>query len=64
MDPEATVDLMARLIRLTPALDDADYIRCIVDNNPKVPSRIKALIEGGGESPAPELRGMARRLVS
>ncbi len=62
MGPEATVDLMARLIRLTPALDDADHIRCIVDNNPKVPSRIKALIEGGGQSPAPELADMARRL--
>lgn len=62
MGPEATVDLMARLVRLTPALDDADHVRCIVDNNPKVPSRIKALIEGGGESPAPELKDMARRL--
>lgn len=62
MGPEATVDLMARLIRLTPALDDADHIRCIVDNNPKIPSRIKALIEGGGASPVPELQDMARRL--
>lgn len=62
MGPEATVDLMARLIRLTPALDDADHVRCIVDNNPKVPSRIKALIEGGGASPVPELQDMARRL--
>lgn len=62
MGPEATVDLMARLIRLTPALDDADHVRCIVDNNPKVPSRIKALIEGGGASPVPELQDMAMRL--
>lgn len=62
MGPGATVDLMARLIRLTPALDDADHVRCIVDNNPKIPSRIKALIEGGGESPVPELQDMARRL--
>ncbi|WP_045218539.1 aspartate/glutamate racemase family protein [Desulfonatronum thioautotrophicum] len=62
MGPEATVDLMTRLIRLTPALDDADHVRCIVDNNPKVPSRIKALIEGGGASPVPELQDMARRL--
>lgn len=62
MGPEATVYLMSRLIRFTPALDDADHVRCIVDNNPKVPSRIKALIEGGGVSPAPELQDMARRL--
>lgn len=62
MGPEATVDLMQRLIRLTPAVDDIDHIRCIVDNNPKVPSRIKAIIEGTGESPAPCLADMARRL--
>ncbi|EFI34502.1 aspartate racemase [Desulfonatronospira thiodismutans ASO3-1] len=62
MGPEATVDLMSRVIRLTPALDDADHIRCIVDNNPKVPSRIKALIDGAGESPVPELQDMARCL--
>ena len=42
MGPEATVDLMARIIKVTPAVDDGDHIRMIVDNNPKVPSRIKA----------------------
>lgn len=62
MGPEATVDLMQRIIRLTPALDDADHIRCIVDNNPKVPSRIKAIIEGGGEDPGPCMAEMGRRL--
>ncbi len=62
MGPEATVDLMGRIIRLTPALDDADHIRCIVDNNPKVPSRIKALIERTGEDPGPCMADMGRRL--
>ena len=62
MGPEATVDLMQRIIRLTPALDDADHIRCIVDNNPKVPSRIKAIIEGDGEDPGPCMADMGRRL--
>ena len=64
MGPEATVDLMQRIIRLTPALDDADHIRCIVDNNPKVPSRIKAIIEGDGEDPGPCMADMGRRLES
>ena len=64
MGPEATVDLMQRIIRLTPALDDADHIRCIVDNNPKVPSRIKAIIEGDGEDPGPCMADMSRRLES
>jgi len=62
MGPEATVDLMQRIIRLTPAMDDKDHIRCIVDNNPKVPSRIKAIIEGGGEDPGPVMADMGRRL--
>ena len=62
MGPEATVDLMQRIIRLTPVKDDIDHIRCIVDNNPKVPSRIKAIIEGDGEDPAPVMADMGRRL--
>ncbi|MCK5517236.1 MAG: aspartate/glutamate racemase family protein [Desulfobulbaceae bacterium] len=64
MGPEATVDLMQRIIHLTPALDDIDHIRCIVDNNPKVPSRIKAIIEGSGEDPAPCMTDMGKRLES
>jgi aspartate racemase len=64
MGPAATVDLMKRVIDLTPAGDDADHIRMIVDNNPGVPSRIKALIEGTGENPGPCMADMARRLES
>lgn len=64
MGPEATVELMRRIIAVTPARDDADHIHLLVDNNPKVPSRIKALIEGTGEDPAPTLIDMARRLES
>lgn len=62
MGPEATVELMRRIIAATPAVDDVDHIHVIVDNNPKVPSRIKALIEGGGDDPAPVIAAMARRL--
>ncbi len=64
MGPEATVDLLQRVINLTPALDDKDHIRCIVDNDPKIPSRIKAIIEGKGEDPSPYLARMARQLES
>jgi aspartate racemase len=64
MGPEATVDLQKRVIRATPAEDDADHIRMIVDNNPQIPSRIKALIEGTGESPVPCLQEMARKLAA
>jgi len=59
MGPEATV----RIIANTPALDDADHIRCIVDNNPKIPSRIRAILQGGRENPGPVMAEMARRLA-
>ncbi len=62
MGPQATVDLMQRIIRLTKVLDDIDHIRCIVDNNPKIPSRIKAIIEKDGEDPGPCMADMAKRL--
>jgi len=62
MGPEATVLLMQKVIAAVPAADDADHVPLIVDQNPQVPSRIKRLIEGTGEDPAPILEAMARRL--
>ncbi|MCP3855388.1 MAG: amino acid racemase [Actinomycetia bacterium] len=62
MGPEATIDLMRRVVEATPAGDDIDHVRMLVDNNPKVPSRIEALIEGTGETPVPHLVDMARGL--
>ena len=64
MGPEATVDFMRRVIRATPANDDCDHIRMIVDNNPKIPSRIKALIDRSGKSPGPAMVEMAVNLAS
>jgi aspartate racemase len=62
MGPEATVLLMQKVIDATPAVDDADHVPLIVDQNPQVPSRIARLIEGTGADPAPVLVAMARRL--
>lgn len=62
MGPEATVLLMQRIIAATSAHDDADHVPLLVDQNPQVPSRIAALIEGTGADPAPVLIAMARRL--
>lgn len=53
MGPAATVDLMQRIIDATPADDDKDHFRVLVDNNSQIPSRIAALIDKTGESPAP-----------
>lgn len=62
MGPDATVAFMQRVIDATPAQDDIDHVHLLVDNNPKVPSRIKALIDGDGENPGPVIAEMARRL--
>ena len=62
MGPLATVELLRRVVEMTPAQDDCDHIHMVVDNNPNVPSRIAALIEGDGVSPEAELCRMACRL--
>ena len=64
MGPDATVDIMRRILAKTPARVDEDHLRLLVDLNPRVPSRIKALIEETGPSPAPVLIEMARGLIN
>lgn len=61
MGPAATVDLMARIIAATPAGGDAGHLRLLVDSNPAVPDRNRA-IAGEGPSPGPALAAMARGL--
>src|ERR1700744_4565014 len=62
MGPEATVEFLRRIVAATPADDDADPIHVLVDNNPKIPSRLAAIVEGTGEDPLPTLIGMAKGL--
>lgn len=62
MGPAATVEFMRRLVAATPAADDIDHLHVLIDNNPKIPSRIAALIEGTGADPAPTLCEMAKGL--
>ena len=62
MGPAATVEFMRRVIEATPARDDSDHVHLIVDNNPHIPSRIAALLEGGGADPGPALAAIAQRL--
>jgi aspartate racemase len=64
MGPQATILVMQKLLESVPALDDADHIPLIVDQNPQVPSRISRLIEGTGDDPGPVLVRMARGLVA
>ncbi len=59
MGPEATILLMQKVLASVAARDDADHVPLIVHQNPQVPSRIAALIEGQGADPGPVLRQMA-----
>ena len=61
MGPDATVDFMARVLALTPASGDHDHIRMLVDQDPKIPNRQRAIL-GTGESPGPRLAAIASRL--
>lgn len=63
MGPQATVELMQRIVARTPAKIDQEHIRCIVDNNGAVPNRTNAIM-GNGPSPGPVLADMARRLTA
>ena len=61
MGPEATVDFMARVLALNDADRDQDHVRLLVDQNPKIPSRQQAILDGAA-SPEPCLAAMAARL--
>ncbi|MDH3590048.1 MAG: amino acid racemase [Gammaproteobacteria bacterium] len=61
MGPEATVDFMAEVLAATPANEDQDHLRMLVDQNPQLLSRQLALAGKGG-SPGPQLAAMARGL--
>lgn len=62
MGPQATIEFMKRVMNHTNAHDDIDHLRMIVDSNPKVPSRIAAIIEKKGGEPGVVLAEMAKGL--
>ena len=61
MGPEATIDLFHKIVKLTPAKKDQEHLRVIIDNNPKIPDRTRAILYGG-ENPLPELIKTAQNL--
>lgn len=62
MGPAATVDFLAKVVRLTPACRDQEHIPVLVASLPQVPDR-SAAIMGRGPSPLPALLGNLRILV-
>jgi aspartate racemase len=62
MGPQATLDLMAKVMSITPTQSEKDHLRMLVDCNPKVPDRVASIL-GRGPDPAPVLVEMAQGLV-
>ena len=54
MGPEATVYLFDLIVKMTDAKKDQEHIPIIIYNNPKIPHRTNAILEGG-PSPLPFL---------
>ena len=61
MGPDATVDFMTKVLRLTDSGRDQDHVHMIVDQDPTVPNR-QAAIRTGDDDVTPALARMARRL--
>jgi len=61
MGPEATIDFMSRVLLATPASCDQGHVRMIVEQNPRIPSRQKAM-RGEGEDPGSAIAAMAANL--
>jgi aspartate racemase len=62
MGPAATVDFMAKLIRLNPVRRDQDHLPLIVVSDPRVPDRVGPITAGRGPSPLPALQAGLRTL--
>jgi aspartate racemase len=61
MGPDATVDFMAKVIALTDSGKDQDHVHMIVDQDPTVPNRQRAIREGLTDV-TDALGAMAKRL--
>ncbi|MBD2865371.1 cysteate racemase [Paenibacillus oceani] len=54
MGPLATVDFFQKLVAGTCAASDQDHLHILINNNPKIPSRVQAICSGA-PSPLPAL---------
>jgi aspartate racemase len=61
MGPEATIDLFRKIVKVTPARRDQEHLRILIDCNPKIPDRVKAIFERA-ESPVGPLIAAAKNL--
>lgn len=63
MGPYATAMFFQNILELTPAEKDWDHLRIIIDNNPHIPSRTRAILYGE-ESPVRRMIESCKKLAS
>lgn len=63
MGPMATVEAFHRITTITPAHNDQEHLHVLVDSDPSIPDRTRALLHGG-EDPRPKLLASGQRLVN
>jgi len=61
LGPAATVDLYDKIVKATPAKNDQEHIKLVVEQNPQIPDRTAALLRGGVD-PTLALYHCAKRL--
>jgi len=61
MGPESTAELFESIIKATPVRSEQEHLRIIINNNPQIPDRTRAIL-GRGESPLGELTKTALNL--
>lgn len=61
LGPSATIDLMEKIIKSTPAIKDQDHVEMLVEHHPQTPDRTAHLLHGG-EDPLIPLYTCAKRL--
>jgi aspartate racemase len=59
--PAATVDFLAKLVHNTPAACDQDHVKVMVEQDPQIPDRTKALL-AHGDDPTLALYAACRKL--
>jgi len=62
LGPEATVFVFQKILEHTPASKDQDHLRIFIDNNPKIPERLPAIL-GTGPDPVPMMVSSGQALA-
>lgn len=61
LGPAATVDLYDKIVKATPAANDQEHFKVVIEQNPQIPDRTACLLDGGAD-PTLAMYNAAKRL--